>query len=756
MDHLPTPLTPFHDPIEIPYINNPSYLYVYDDKDFFSFPASMKWDKVALAQGNFGGRSPEEASAFLQAWLYFGLLHEVISFDGVTLVNDADYIRVTDDGRKVITTATLLNDLRIWASFWENSNVHPDERHAHRRAVDNILEEAHGFVQSLLRSDAPERGLSPHLGLSLMVLGETLTAAKNSVLVTSVATAGSPSSSISVLSPHSPYEHVLRRTDSVRGRDQTDKFWDWSSSALVDNMLSSANWCDSEIAMLREATGVGTMYFASNLRRYTEVTDHSECTALCCVAYNVVEGTYLQKHTDECDGKCPEVGIDVEGTSIMLERQDIPVFRFCGTGNLQPHSAISAERYVAISHVWKDGLGNPSGNIMHACQITRIQKLIDSLYDNLRPVYFWIDTLCVPVHHKNLRNLAIRSMHKTYSQANRVLVLDSELQQVTMDISYQEALLRIRVSGWMRRLWTLQEGALAKQLFFQFREGVKSLSSILDAVIEDPSARLDKIPSDLTSELLRLPCILSSQGSRRLTAVSFALRWRTTSRLDDEPLCISTLLNLDVSEILKCPSRNERMKKIWELEREFPRSIAFTDAPRFSDDRFRWCPKSLMESIESLTSSATTAQWAPGQQGLLFHGDGILFDDIFPSTGPIYVSLPDPYPRSYLFAMDGATAEKVQVSGNDKRYAIILAGFQNSAQLSHGLVMMERVLLVERQGDSLSTCPCGHDERCVTANFVQIAVLAGPARVYDPESQTTLSRIAVKGRLVRNYGWIVR
>jgi len=57
--------------------------------------------------------------------------------------------------------------------------------------------------------------------------------------------------------------------------------------------------------------------------------------------------------------------------------------------------------YVAISHVWSDGLGNAIANTLPWCQLQRIQGLVDALYQdtagNQHPVPFWMDTLCVPV-----------------------------------------------------------------------------------------------------------------------------------------------------------------------------------------------------------------------------------------------------------------------------------------------------------------------------------------------------------------------
>jgi hypothetical protein len=99
-------------------------------------------------------------------------------------------------------------------------------------------------------------------------------------------------------------------------------------------------------------------------------------------------------------------------------------------------------------------------------------------------VPFWIDTLCVPVGEKNhypggdtkrdLRKEAIRQMAEIYRQGDRVLVLDSFILTLPRSADVVDKYLRIHLSTWHHRLWTMQEGQLASRLFFQFRDGAES------------------------------------------------------------------------------------------------------------------------------------------------------------------------------------------------------------------------------------------------------------------------------------------
>ena len=87
-----------------------------------------------------------------------------------------------------------------------------------------------------------------------------------------------------------------------------------------------------------------------------------------------------------------------------------------------------------------------------------------------------MDTLCVPVGKKfwPVRNRALNRMKSTYKCAEKILVLDTSLEIVDSSVSPEEGLIRIRYSPWSSRLWTMQEGRLGLNLYFQFRD--KSIS----------------------------------------------------------------------------------------------------------------------------------------------------------------------------------------------------------------------------------------------------------------------------------------
>src|SRR5437764_3687462 len=110
----------------------------------------------------------------------------------------------------------------------------------------------------------------------------------------------------------------------------------------------------------------------------------------------------------------------------------------------------------------------------------------DSAINNSRSAEFiqrcpliWLDTLCCPVRPTEDKKLALKRMRHVYEQARSVLVLDASLQSYpTASMDTLEVLARIFTSKWLTRVWTLQEGALAKRLWFQFADKALSLAEL--------------------------------------------------------------------------------------------------------------------------------------------------------------------------------------------------------------------------------------------------------------------------------------
>ncbi len=69
-------------------------------------------------------------------------------------------------------------------------------------------------------------------------------------------------------------------------------------------------------------------------------------------------------------------------------------------------------------------------------------------------------------------------MLSIYHVASKVLILDSPLLQLSKDAYPVELYIRLKLHSLMRRLWTLQEGILAKDAYVQLADGTKKLREI--------------------------------------------------------------------------------------------------------------------------------------------------------------------------------------------------------------------------------------------------------------------------------------
>ena len=278
---------------------------------------------------------------------------------------------------------------------------------------------------------------------------------------------------------------------------------------------------------------------------------------------------------------------------------------------------------------WSDGLGNPTNNALPKCQLRHLEQLITKLpqynktfssedvpvddrvwrdpvpYRRLEPAdpnsedqphYFWIDTLCVPLEPYKLRKEAIKNMRSVYSRATKVLVLDSELMQTTMDSCSEEKLARITCSTWIRRMWTLQEAAIARVPYFQFSgEPVIIVDEPRSAPGGNPYAQWYDNEVGYYSHLFQFQWWKQSLTDLgRVSCVFGALKSRSTSHTEDQPICLAILLDLNLNELMEVSERY-RMGKLWSMCGQLPAAILFLPGNKLTDENLGWAPASCMD-----------------------------------------------------------------------------------------------------------------------------------------------------------------
>jgi hypothetical protein len=302
---------------------------------------------------------------------------------------------------------------------------------------------------------------------------------------------------------------------------------------LMDEHLLRAGWCKGEISNFMLECNLTCRYYLGQIDRHALRKDHSRCDAdHGCLAHQISNyGSYRTVHTSRCgkDPQCEQIGPCISEIIGVLRQGAFPTIVLNSessgdepAGGCKVYVVPRQEKlpYVAISHVWSDGLGNQIANKLPRCQLQAIQARVNALFpdDFQGSIPFWIDTLCVPLGdvYPDDHGLALDRMAETYRYADKVLVLDSSLTEISPDTSLVEIGMKVRYRPWMGRLWTLFEGRSAHKLFFQL-----SGKAVADDTLQDVSALTNAIMG--ADKMLRgsvdkhgIRAVLSNPSSKKL------------------------------------------------------------------------------------------------------------------------------------------------------------------------------------------------------------------------------------------------
>ncbi|KAL6897706.1 hypothetical protein GGI43DRAFT_409699 [Trichoderma evansii] len=380
-------------------------------------------------------------------------------------------------------------------------------------------------------------------------------------------------------------------------------------------------WCPSVIDYLFRINSVSALEYASQHRPTQDGRIHDKCTKNSCETYTVNPDTYVPKHMLNCEtGKdaCLLVGPLLDRIKRLVLANEIPVIEVSeGPGDmvtLDVHSAAD-KRFVAISHVWVDGLGSTTEQGLPVCQLRRLASLVRGMNSEAA---FWTDGICIP-SLPEVRKKAIGMMAHIYSEAIGVLVLDGNLQLCASAEPTSAKTMQVLTCGWMRRLWTLQEAILAKELLFAFSDNLVNLNDLIPPTNE---LLVHAYLGDLASELFHLTK-RSAHSIYSIGDVARSLRWRTTSRAGDETLAIASLLGSKPSDLVDL-SPEDRMKRMLQDIGRFPRNILFLNGAKLQTPGFHWAPRSFMAAHGAgggvqLATSGTDAVSSPdGLTGMYY------------------------------------------------------------------------------------------------------------------------------------------
>jgi hypothetical protein len=661
----------------VPYIVEAEFQYDYGG--FHTFPDRVGW---RLGHGGRWERFGEiqscprpgplgSAAAFLQAWLFFGLLAEVLGPNAQLICKD---LRVPDDhGSWWITT----KDLPLYLHEWKARIEIGTESCGNLVQAQLALDQARSLVSkycSVNGDDSQVWELDPMIALSFLVLGETLSHATSTIIESG--------------------------QFDIPGWLSTSRHG-WGYGKAVLQLMKVDNWCPRSIHILQgllQNNVIGLLYAMRLSHPKALGLDHCICNTRDCRARENASYS-TRNHPSEGDCLCRHVGPNLQILARHIRDGKLVVLEYI------PHESrikvVPYEdnmRYVILSHVSADGFGNSEGNTLPVCRLQHFIEVFErlaradralqaggSLSQPQIPIYFWIDTLAIPVgnEYQDEQRKAIQKMHKMYNLATYTIVLDAGLMTQGRGSSYAETAMKITTCYWITRLWTLQEAYLSKRLLFNFADALVDM---------DDLERMYKVNLVSPISLLARSYHLALLGRERdrmlrgreterkdevggplsstfLTSLWNALQWRTTSHAQHETLALAIMLRINTepfddamisvtSDFQQVQSRlDQKMQMLLsmiaqESDYAIPAELIFLPGPKLSTRGFRWAPRTWLngggnEVPRPLSSQQTGAQLT--LDGLLLRCPGfklyskgnIAIDTKDPLKFPINSSLSD-------------------------------------------------------------------------------------------------------------------
>lgn len=241
-------------------------------------------------------------------------------------------------------------------------------------------------------------------------------------------------------------------------------------------------------------------------------------------------------------------------------------------------------------------------------------------------------------------------MRRIYSEASKVLVIDSTLYNIRSEpLTATELAMAVCASPWTRRLWTFQEAWSARELWFQFAGSVLTTYGLYAKYLEAEAQNYEVDEIDLAKRQVLVDPAFASAISilqrlqqkrpesnvilkdsimdfKTLRGVTAPLRWRQTSRTEDEAVCIAACLSRPLENLTQISSPEERMQNLLGSFREVPSNVIFLRRKRIQRLGSRWMPTSFLGGGRhaQLPSVETQVAGKVTSKGLVVELPGVL------------------------------------------------------------------------------------------------------------------------------------
>ena len=613
MDHIPHPEDV--DPVQIPYYGDLYYRRICLHNSLFGRMCLQCRSKSKTGWINFWSRFKLDVAFLLDrrfevldvscksnlalimfAWLYFGVLSEYFEH---TVDLRRFKLRSGDGpaGPRYMTTRELPRILDDWHTKMQRRSQKQYEKWA--KSTEDLFASVYKICMTCLQEDPEIFQMLPANGrLALHLLYDILLTSK------------------SILDG---------------GAGPQYNIWRLAGPQLLEQ-LRTLNWCPSQEVNVAFCVSVA---YSATLLGQRDRLDHSNCDKHTCQRSQVDAATYIVRHALGCsidaaassnsDRASEDESCDEADLVRIIENDLVPLITADADGHVHVVGSRPEDgRYVAISHVWGDGGGNPRANSLPRCQIKLICSQLEHLkadYNESTPIF--LDTLCVPVGEaqrtESARRKLITKMWAIYKHASVVVIRDQSLMECSKDLSFHELIFRIALSPWSSRLWTMQEGAVAAKLKVVMANGMIAMEKLYDGYLNDGEKTFPRwrvlsrggiwmgdvidIWSFLATTRLDFRPFRSdslSSESKRQIAFDMA-QHRRTSKLKDELMCIGGIIGFTEEQLSTMSDKSDSERTEWVIEKleRVPQNLVLVDGPRLQSRGFRWCPERIARNWDS-------------------------------------------------------------------------------------------------------------------------------------------------------------
>lgn len=287
-------------------------------------------------------------------------------------LREQDRQRSTEDSDDILilTTSLVPEAIQKWIEDMKAKKITPMPRYEH---IASCLRLAY----TNLRQVAPL--INQNMAISYISLGETFCYAANA---------------------------AFNIVDLVNKNECPNQWHTLFDQRYWKDRMTASGFCKSQIHLiLNERLSIQTLYFTSHLTQSKSENGHEQCKENECSAYRNNLEVYRTQHVNNhCD--CGHLSVQPSDVLKILRDGYIPLLRVTKGAALSELSVdvVSSKdcpKYMALSHVRAEGLGNPTENALPRCQLDFLRRLLDHLKPSLdmpeaQGILLWCDTMCCP------------------------------------------------------------------------------------------------------------------------------------------------------------------------------------------------------------------------------------------------------------------------------------------------------------------------------------------------------------------------